>query len=92
MGDETSSRRQEREMGQKWDEEKAEAFAAHLYLKIFELHPCEVTIEEEKKLLKDSNIPTEMIASAKPFTIKEVRAAIRVLNPKKARRYNLAIT
>jgi len=61
-----------------------------LYLyKVFEFHPHEIIIDEEKKLLTDTNIPARMVAPAKFFTIKEVRAAIRVLNPKKAPGYDL---
>jgi len=44
----------------------------------------EITIDEEKKLLTDINTPAQITASAMPFTVNEVRAAIRVLNPKKA--------
>jgi len=72
----------------KSDEEKAETFASYLS-KVFKSHPREIIIDEEKKLLTDTNIPAKMVAPAKLFTIKEVRAAIRVLNPKKAPGYDL---
>jgi len=69
------------------DEEKAEVFAVHLS-KVFELHPHEITIDEEKKLLTDTNTSTQMVP-VMPFTVNEIRAAIRVLNPKKAPGYDL---
>jgi len=60
-------------------EMKAKAFAAHLS-KIFEPYSREITRNEEKKLLTNTNIPAKMVAPAKPFTVKEVRTFIRVLN------------
>jgi len=78
-----------RKQDEKWarnDEEKAEAFVRHLS-KAIEPHPHEITIEEEKKLLTDT--PAKMIAPVKPFTAKEKRAAIKILNPKEALGYYL---
>jgi len=69
------------------DEEKAKVFAVHLS-KGFEPHPREIIINEEKKLLI-TIAPTQMTAAAIPFIVNEVRAAIRVLNPKKAPDYDL---
>jgi len=63
-------------------------FAVHLF-KIFETHPREITIDEEIKLLTDTNISAQMAAPAMPFTVNEVRAAIRILNPKKTPGYDL---
>jgi len=34
-----------------------------------------VKLDQEKKLLTDTNIPAQMVAPAMPFTINEVRAA-----------------
>jgi len=68
------------------DEEKAEVFAEHLS-KVFESHPRKITIHEEKKLL--TNTSAQMAVPVMPFTVNEVRAAIRVLNPKKAPGYDL---
>jgi len=70
------------------DEEKAEVFAVHLS-KVFERHPHEITIDEKKKLLTDTNISAQVTVAVMPFTVNEVRAAIRVLNPKKAPGYDL---
>jgi len=56
--------------------------------KVFEFHPREINTKEENKLLLDINTP-KMIALARPFTAKEVRATIRVLNPRKAPGYDL---
>jgi len=80
-----------RKQDERWvrsDNEKPKEFAAH-FSKVFEPHPHEITIDEEKKLLTDTNIPVKMVALAKPFTINEVRTAIRILNQKKASDYNL---
>jgi len=52
--------------------------------KVFEPRPREITKDEEKKLLKDTNTSAQIAAPAIPFTVNEVQAAIRVLNPKKA--------
>jgi len=82
-----SIRKQDRRWARN-DEKKAEVFAAHLF-KVFKLHPRKITIDEEKKLLTDINIPTQMVAPIMPFTINEVRAAIRILNSKKAPGYYL---
>jgi len=49
----------------------------------------EITIDEEKKLLTDINTSAQMAAPVMPFTVNEVRAAIRILNPKKALGYDL---
>jgi len=57
--------------------------------KIFESHPHEITIDEEKNLLTDTNTSAQMAAAAMPFTVNIVRAAIRVLNPKKTPGYDL---
>jgi len=54
-------------------------------------HLRELTINEEKKLLMDINTSAQMTAPAMPFTVNEVRAAIRVLNPKKEPGYDLII-
>jgi len=70
------------------DEEKAEVFAVQLF-KVFEPHPREIIKDEEKKLLKDTNSSAQTAAPAIPFTVNEIRAAIRVLNPKKAPGYDL---
>jgi len=59
-----------RKQDERWtrsDEEKAETFAAHLS-KLFELHPCEIIIDEEKKLLTDINTSIQMAASTVPYT------------------------
>jgi len=69
-------------------EEKAEVLAVHLF-KVFKPHPREITIDEEKKLLTDTNTSAQMAVSLMPFTVNEVRAAIKVLNPKKAPGYDL---
>jgi len=42
-------------------------------------------------LLSDINTPVKIVAPAKPFTVKEVRTAINVLNPKKTPAYDLII-
>jgi len=55
----------------------------------FESRSCEITIHEEKRLLADTNTSTQMAIPAMPFTVNEVRDAIRVLNPKKAPGYVL---
>jgi len=70
------------------DEEKAEVFAVH-HSKVFEPQPREIIIDEEKKLLADINTSAQMAVPAMPFTVNEVRAAIKVLNPKKAPGYDL---
>jgi len=57
--------------------------------KVFEFHAREITIDEEKKLLTDTNTSAQMAVPAMHFTINEVRATIRVLNPKKAAGYDL---
>jgi len=41
------------------DEEKAKAFAAYLF-KIFEPYPCEITIDEETKLLMNTNTTAKL--------------------------------
>jgi len=51
------------------------------FFRVFEFNPREITLEEENKLLSE---PVKMDVSARPFTVKKVRAAIRELNPKKA--------
>jgi len=56
--------------------------------KVFEPHPREIIIDEEKKLLTDTNTSAQMAVPVMPFTVNEVRA-IRVLNPKKALGYDL---
>jgi len=40
--------------------------------KVFEPHPREITINEEKKLRTDINTPAKMISPARPITVKEV--------------------
>jgi len=57
--------------------------------KVFEPYSREITIDEEKKLLTDTNTSTQMATLAMPFTVNEVRVAIRVLNPRKAPGYDL---
>jgi len=52
-------------------------FAVHLS-EVFEPYPREIIIDEEKKLLTDTNTAAQMAAPAMPFTVNEVRAAIRV--------------
>jgi len=49
------------------DEEKAEVFAVHL-CNVFEPHPLDITIDEEKKLLTNTNISAQMAVPAMPFT------------------------
>jgi len=63
-------------------------FAVHLS-KVFEPHQREIIINEEKKLLTDTNTSAQMAVPVMPFIVNEVRAAIRVLNPKKAPGYDL---
>jgi len=46
--------------------------------KVFEPHPREITIDEEKKLLTDTNTAAQMAAPAMTFIVNEVRAAIRI--------------
>jgi len=58
----------------------AETFAAHLS-KVFEPNPCEFTLEEEN-WLSGANTLTTRDAPTRPFTVKEVRAAIRELKQK----------
>jgi len=70
------------------DEEKVEVFAVHLS-KVCELHSREITIDEEKRLLTVTNPSAQIAVPAMPFTVNEVRPAIRVLNPKKAPGYDL---
>jgi len=48
------------------------------------LSPRKICINEEKKLLMDTNTPVKRIASTKPLTVKEMQSAIRVLNLRKA--------
>jgi len=50
----------------KSDEEKAEVFVAHLS-KIFESQSREITIDEEKKLLTDTNAPVQMRCRCNAF-------------------------
>jgi len=59
--------------------------------KVLEPHPREIGIVQEKRLLTDTNTLAQMAALAMPFTVNEIRAAIRVLNPKKAPGYDLII-
>jgi len=63
-------------------------FAVHLS-KVFEPHPREITIDEERKLLTDTNTSAQMVVPVMPFTVNEVRTAIRMLNPKKTPGYDL---
>jgi len=70
------------------DEQKDKVFAVHLF-KVFEPHPREITINQENALLTDTKTSTPIAAPAMPFTVNKVRAAIRVLNPKKASGYDL---
>jgi len=66
-------------------------FAVHLS-EVCELHPPsthETTIDEEKKLITDTNTSAQMATPAMPFTVNYVRAVIKVLNPKKAPGYDL---
>jgi len=63
-------------------------FAVHLS-KVFEPHSREITIDEEKKLLTDTNTSARMAAPVMTFIVNEVRAAIRVLNPKTTPGYDL---
>jgi len=53
------------EDGSRSDEEKAEVFAVH-FSKIFEPHPREITIDEEKKLLTDTNTSAQMAVPVMP--------------------------
>jgi len=49
-----------------------------------------VKSSEENRLLSDVNTPAQQeIALTRFFTVEELRAAIRILNPKKAPSYNL---
>jgi len=57
--------------------------------KIFESYPREITIDEERELLTNTNTSTQMPVPAMPLTINEVRTAIRVLHPTKAPGYDL---
>jgi len=68
-------------------EEKAERFAAH-FSKVFEPYPREITLKEENRLFSNANIPAKMIAPARFFTIKDVRAT-RELNLRKTPSYVL---
>jgi len=56
---------------------------------LFESYSREITIDKEKKLFTDTNIPAKMVTPAMPFTVNEIRVTIRVLNPKKAPNYDL---
>jgi len=62
-------------------------FAVYLS-KVFEPHPREITIDE-KKTAHGYHTSAQMAVSAMSFTLNEVRAAIIVLNPKKAPGYDL---
>jgi uncharacterized protein (UPF0335 family) len=53
------------------------------------LNPREIKLEEENKLLSDDITSTTTDTTTRPFTVREVRAAIKNLNPKKAPGYNL---
>jgi len=53
------------------DEEKAKVFAVH-FSKAFESHPHEITIDEEKRLLTDTNTSAQIAAPAMPFTVNEL--------------------
>jgi hypothetical protein len=55
--------------------------------KIFKLNPCEITLEEEYKLLSDNTTSITLDIPTRLFTIKE--AVIKNLNPKKALGYDL---
>jgi len=70
------------------EEEKAETFATHLS-KIFKPNPCEITLEEDNKLLSDNTTPAILDTPMRPYVIKEGRAVIRNLNPKKTPGYDL---
>lgn len=73
------------------DKEKAETLATHLS-RVFKPNPREITLEEENKLLSEpvtATTTTSLDTPTKPFTSKEVRTAIKNLNPKKAPGYDL---
>jgi len=46
-------------------------------------------LEEENRLLSDANTPAKIVAPARPFTVKQLPAAIRILNPEKVPDYDL---
>jgi len=68
--------------------EKAETFATHLST-VFMSNPCEIALEEENKLLSDNTISAILDTPTKPFSIREVSAVIKNLNPKKMPNYDL---
>jgi len=67
---------------------KRSRLTAHLS-KIFEPYPREIIVEEKNRLLSDITTSAKMVVPTRPFTTKEMRAAIRVLNPEKALCYDL---
>jgi hypothetical protein len=52
-------------------------------------NPCEIALEEENKLLSDNTISAILDTPTKPFSIREVSAVIKNLNPKKMPNYDL---
>jgi hypothetical protein len=79
----TISAYQETESWARNKEEKAETFATHLS-KVFKPNPREITHKEKNKLLSDDITSITLDTTTRPFIIKEVRTAIKNLNPKKA--------
>jgi len=61
-----------------------------IYLpEVFKSNLREIIIEEENKLLSEAIIVISLNTPIKFFTVKEVRAVIKNLNPKKAPGYDL---
>ncbi|KAH0945612.1 hypothetical protein HN011_002179, partial [Eciton burchellii] len=63
-------------------EKKTKTFAMYLS-KIFKSNQWQIILEKENKLLTDAVITVTIDASIMIFTVKEVRAVIKNLNPKK---------
>jgi len=57
--------------------------------KIFKLNPRKITLEKENRLLSDDSTLGTLDTAIKPFTVNEVKAVIKYLDPKKAPNYNL---
>jgi len=62
------------------EKEKTETFATHI-TKVFKPNSCEITLEEKNKFLSN-DISSTILNTTWPFTVKEMRVAIKNLNPK----------
>jgi len=67
---------------------KTEILAVHLF-KVFKSNPSKTTLKEENRLLPDNTISATLNNLTKSFTINEVKAIIKSLNPKKEPGYDL---